>query len=1168
MLVYAMILCFPNVDTLIHAIRTETIPRSVILQPVRSKQVDNEILVESLSYDQLPHRSSKSVSLKSISQLLFTLKTGPVEEMRDYAHWFELVPLQPKKTEFNPNETILFEGSSPQEMIALLGELRRLNRSPIGFRWLGLEIHDGFLVQTKNPPAVTLHRATDRNSNLIAYTERKPSIWIEVGYDFPLLDLIPTKPQQLTRIDSIYGWRTFGRADYHPVHSRQAILLSAPIPVLKDHAYSGSLGVRLRFSRLTQSESSTLWLLTTDTESKLREFVHQSPDHIINDLDFAIGTTNQGKCILLRARPSKKGPMELVLDAIPFTPLMRLPNVYLPWGMKINPPLRRDMIRQWFENPDRLTWLFPRNSIEFDLQSIPMDAFRPLTEWVEYHCEEAPVLVQDVKPPLTEFSFEKYQVRALTEEEMPPLSVRKRSKDRKDTEVDPAQVPQITVRKGTAPTFPEVPPEELPEAPELPPVTINEATLRLIELQKQFLELDAPLDSSNRIEIWLAISDCYRFLGIAHDAILCCLNAIWQFPDLPIRLLRRWQSYEASSISSPDRLDRILNDADPQVVDLRQILILLILKSREPDVPGWLTQRIGRISRILEKFETQLPMKAVWLTWRAITKLSGEDVLALTRTRDRLFDSLLETGLIRDRDVPAFLHSATGSGAVTKIDADHLLTFRKMVLRWLETNPVAGSGVPVEQPVSQHCVDWVFSFALARIGAESKAQELIQAAPVKLQKPPSSTKGKPPTPPKKKGKQKAPPPPPEEPTPFEPQAKDYIAWLGLAYRERVEQQLKNLPTGTPLPSFFAEELANLKEKDRQQAFEHGSDRTRSGEIVDRFRQFSRILEPYERTDPYRGRQTTQQDKLAAELASLDSQTDSKQVADYLRLLIRSNTQTRARFQILQRAIPKAFHLGDAFALELLDLIGPTLDKMPTFLDVLDLIASVRLLETAISVAAHYDRTPIVLKLIDRLHQLLDPLEGERAAWLIGSLSGQIFRFWSRLGLRTQAQAFHQRMVKMITQTQPVDKVITRPGLNRTVYLPAFLRLASGWFYFNDEDSGRSAINIVREAIYRDSMSYESYMNLACDYATTLSNAPYHIAVPRIEEIFERFRLRGVTSMRNTIGMVRLVESCVLAMVSDEFAVDQSLRQYMDEDEFLVRKRIHQDVREALKRAGL
>jgi hypothetical protein len=50
--------------------------------------------------------------------------------------------------------------------------------------------------------------------------------------------------------------------------------------------------------------------------------------------------------------------------------------------------------------------------------------------------------------------------------------------------------------------------------------------------------------------------------------------------------------------------------------------------------------------------------------------------------------------------------------------------------------------------------------------------------------------------------------------------------------------------------------------------------------------------------------------------------------------------------------------------------------------------------------------------------------------------------------------------------------------------------------------------------------------------------------------------------------LQVVEAAVLALASDEFALGPAARRWLDDDEYLVRRRIHADVRAALNQAGM
>ena len=64
------------------------------------------------------------------------------------------------------------------------------------------------------------------------------------------------------------------------------------------------------------------------------------------------------------------------------------------------------------------------------------------------------------------------------------------------------------------------------------------------------------------------------------------------------------------------------------------------------------------MQRFLETHERLLPVRAMWLAWSHLTRLSGGDVLALAQARDRLLERLYQNGLRPEQDLPGFLRFA------------------------------------------------------------------------------------------------------------------------------------------------------------------------------------------------------------------------------------------------------------------------------------------------------------------------------------------------------------------------------------------------------------------------------------------------------------------------------------------------------------------------------
>src|SRR5205085_10475892 len=112
--------------------------------------------------------------------------------------------------------------------------------------------------------------------------------------------------------------------------------------------------------------------------------------------------------VVLRTRHSRLPPPELVLKAEAHKPYLKLPNLFLPAGKALHPPLRRDMVRKLLaDDPAQVVWLAPLDGGGFRPETLPEDAFRPLIDWIDY------VLDRDKEPlqawvQAAQFDFEAF----------------------------------------------------------------------------------------------------------------------------------------------------------------------------------------------------------------------------------------------------------------------------------------------------------------------------------------------------------------------------------------------------------------------------------------------------------------------------------------------------------------------------------------------------------------------------------------------------------------------------------------------------------------------------------------------------------------------------------------------------------------------------------------
>jgi cellulose synthase operon protein C len=129
-----------------------------------------------------------------------------------------------------------------------------------------------------------------------------------------------------------------------------------------------------------------------------------------------------------------------------------------------------------------------------------------------------------------------------------------------------------------------------------------------------------------------------------------------------------------------------------------------------------------------------------------------------------------------------------------------------------------------------------------------------------------------------------------------------------------------------------------------------------------------------------------------------------------------------------------------------------------------------------------------------------------------------------------------------------------------------LHVAAGWFYCGEEQEARQLLEEARLLLYEGELQKHEKVRLACTYIGTLAWAPVDLALVAIDELLDR--LQGVfdnfaTRSHFSVSKLEVVEAVVLAVVTEEFAMGQVARRWLEDDEYLVRRRIHQDVQAAL-----
>ncbi|HXG10316.1 MAG TPA: hypothetical protein VNK04_11175, partial [Gemmataceae bacterium] len=872
--------------------------------------------------------------------------------------------------------------------------------------------------------------------------------------------------------------------------------------------------------------------------------------------------------IVLRVRPSKQPPPVLVLQATAFRSYLRLPNLFLPCSMALQPPLRRDVVRKLLaDDPAVITWLYPHGDGRFTPETVPDSAFRPLSDWIDYVLEHDRQALE-LWVQSTQFDFESF-ICADDQPARPPKppADHRRAADRdKPPVVEPAreqpqkEVPTVLSAK------PHRPEEDLEddffEAPRGEP-SVQEKQRQLRELEERFKSLEGPLDSKERRALWPELAIRNADVGNTDEAGLCWMNALWLTERAPARWLWAWFRTEARAVPArvekgesrprswaevpplpPGKaidlsgadLDRLLALPDPSTADLRTLSAYLTWAAHRSPPPAPVVQRLNRLRLLLEKHEDLLPVRAAWLAWVSLARLSGGDVLILARARDRLLERLFRSGLEPRLDLPSFLRFA-GQPTGPRFHAmrDWLPRLRELAQRWLRRQPPPVIYSDYREPRTAQYIDLMFAFALAKVGDVEASRRLLDQAKAVL-----GEDGH--------------------------QAHEFLL---EAFAYRIHQAQEGKPPGGPLPAEQMEYLALLA-KQYEEVKEKNSYSPHY--IIDRMRWLSRILEPDQRVDPYREIKGRASD-LDRALARLPDILDRAELAERItRLLDRPPQGTdprQARARILKVGLEQAARVGEEFAVALLDRTLPAFDALPPPRDAYQFEQHATLLEKGIFLAAHFDQPTYVQQLVARFERLLEA-QGVDVIQSLDSLAAQCFRGLRKLGMRDVIDRLLRKMAERILEGQELKSLTVEWAASHPEALQALLHVAGGWFYFERDGQAEFILRVARKLLFDNKLEVKRKTRLACVYASTLGQAKVAVAQRGLEELFQKLEgIRDGFGTNKYYGwhQLQIVEAVVLAVVSDDFMMGADARRWLDDDEFLVRRRIHHDLRTMMAHSG-
>jgi hypothetical protein len=142
-------------------------------------------------------------------------------------------------------------------------------------------------------------------------------------------------------------------------------------------------------------------------------------------------------------------------------------------------------------------------------------------------------------------------------------------------------------------------------------------------------------------------------------------------------------------------------------------------------------------------------------------------------------------------------------------------------------------------------------------------------------------------------------------------------------------------------------------------------------------------------------------------------------------------------------------------------------------------------------------------------------------------------------------------------------------------LQSLLHIAGGWMTFGLTADAVPILDEARGELLGGGaakLTALDFTKLATAYISAVGHGPVESGLPRLAELFTGLDPNRVTNTFTTAPFysrlhLNVVEALVLALASDEFALGAAGRRWLDDDEYLVRRRIHADMRRHLSGSG-
>jgi hypothetical protein len=327
------------------------------------------------------------------------------------------------------------------------------------------------------------------------------------------------------------------------------------------------------------------------------------------------------------------------------------------------------------------------------------------------------------------------------------------------------------------------------------------------------------------------------------------------------------------------------------------------------------------------------------------------------------------------------------------------------------------------------------------------------------------------------------------------------------------------------------------------------------------------------------------DPRQTELLHLTDVTDPAELKLRINRLYKHSLTTKNpkqwRCDLLKQSLPLALRVGEQFALEQLNLVpdalapaGLTVGNPPTRDEITGLRGE--LVERALVLAAQCGQTDYVSKLANQFIELIRTEPDDTRLVFLNAAMGPCLRTLKKLGMRDAIDRLLTRVQSLVFPTGSIAELRERHGTKLDAWsktLQTLLHLAGGWLMLGQAKRANEILDAARAEILARKMLPNDLTALAQAYIAAVGHGPSEAGIERIKEFFEK--VPASTFPNNWTGAktysrmhLKLIEEVIHAVTSDEFGLGPAGRRCLDEDEYLVRNRIHADLKHLRDKSGV